>query len=211
MLFWSMVALSLAAPCAGTPREEAARIVAGDPAAPDRWYALAPCLDGLGFRAAEQAWLRGIAADEDRSREPEALDALRRLGDATGDDGRFVAAVQAAKQPRHAWFPGTTSRWALVEGRDLWRAGDAEGAAQRLAQVDSAFVHRFDALYLTGTIRSTQDRMKSAVIAWRDVYQGEVEPLDEPQALRVELLKDLALLGIAAVYLGIDRTEPTAS
>jgi hypothetical protein len=209
MLFWSMVALSLAAPCAGTPREEAARIVAGDPAAADRWYALAPCLDGLGFpHAAEQAWLRGIAADEDRSREPEALDALRRLADASGDDGRFAAAVQAAKQPRHAWFPGTASRWALVEGIQLWRSGDAAAAADRLAQVDRAFLHRFDAAYLTGTIRSSQDRLKSAVLAWKEVYEGEwIDPLEDRAADRLEHLKDLALLGIAGVYLEMDRTE----
>jgi hypothetical protein len=61
--------------------------------------------------------------------------------------------------------------------------------------------------FFEGTIHHERGKYKSAVKAFRDVYQSEAAPKDPRELKRMENLKDLSLVSIARIYYEIQRYD----
>ena len=85
-----------------------------------------------------------------------------------------------------------------LRGMEAFEAGDHTAALTHLAQLSpDGSLHR-RARYTEGVILNQQDRLKSAVLAFSEVYR------DEDTA---QLLKDRSLLNIGWIYYKIDRFD----
>ena len=61
-------------------------------------------------------------------------------------------------------------------------------------------------------IFNEQEKYKSAVRAFRDVYKEEIDIYDNPNELtKVNNLKDLSLINIASIYYGIERYDEASN
>lgn len=92
-------------------------------------------------------------------------------------------------------------------GRTLYKNGDLASASKFFQQVSSKSDLYLRSKYFEGIIQNDGQRLKSAVKAFRDVYQSDIAPADEREAAEFNDLQDLALLNIARVYYGLERFD----
>ena len=146
------------------------------------------------------------------------LVALTRFTDDDTDLARIAAKLpvdrfpRAAKNQLHYLLGVQEYNKALKapsdEDRDL-----AFGAARKnFEKVSSKSPYYLPSRYIEGVIFNQQDKLKSSVRAFREVYREEVDVYNDPREVRkLNDLKDLALINIASIYYGITRYDEASS
>jgi len=137
-----------------------------------------------------------------------ALVRLVGLADLTGDMTDLKRVV--AKLPADTWPRRTEATLTYLQGLRMLEQEDLSHAQATLARVPTHSPHGLRARYLEGIIHNRTGRPKSAVRAFREVVQTEVEAPTRSAAQRSRELKNQAMLGVARIHYAVelfDRAE----
>lgn len=124
----------------------------------------------------------------------------------TGDD--YDLAKIAARLAPDDFPRGAKNHFYYLKGIRAYQEGDLAGALQNFQEVSSKSDHYLKALYFEGVINNEQQKLKTAVKKFRDVYREE-DPIFSNEREKTEMLElqDLALINIARVYYSIERFD----
>lgn len=137
-----------------------------------------------------------------------ALRRLVRLADQTDDMTDLKRVV--AKIPADSWPRDAQPTLAYLQGLRSVEQDEIRSALISLGQVPTHSAHGLQARYLEGVIHNRTGRARSAVRAFQEVIQTEVQASSREQARRHRELKNLALMDVARVHYGLqlfDRAE----
>lgn len=136
-----------------------------------------------------------------------ALPRLVAIAEYTGNDAellRIVHKISPDAFPRNA-----QDRLFYLLGRKQFDAGNLSAALANFERVSTKSELYLRAQYFEGVVYNEQRKLRSAVTAFRNVVQAEVElsNTDSRHVKEVEDLKDLSIMNIARVYFGLQRME----
>jgi hypothetical protein len=132
-----------------------------------------------------------------------ALPKLVKIARYTGDDTELSRIV--TKIPTDAFPSGAQSEMFYLLGVQAFEEDDLSKARKFFGQVSTKSPLFLKSEYFRGVIYNQQNKLKSAVRSFRDVYRAEAEVTNDPRYLKeVEEVKDLALINVARIYYGID-------
>jgi tetratricopeptide (TPR) repeat protein len=135
-----------------------------------------------------------------------ALPKLVKIARYTGDDTELSRIV--TKIPTDAFPSGAQSEMFYLLGVQAFEEDDLSKARKFFGQVSTKSPLFLKSEYFRGVIYNQQNKLKSAVRSFRDVYRAEAEVTNDPRYLKeVEEVKDLALINVARIYYGIDRYD----
>ncbi len=85
-------------------------------------------------------------------------------------------------------------------------------ARQNFEKVSSKSPYYLPSRYIEGVIFNQQEKFKSSVRAFREVYREEVDVYNDPREIgKVNDLKDLSLINIGSIYYGIGRYQEASN
>jgi TolA-binding protein len=134
-----------------------------------------------------------------------ALPKLVLIAQLTGDDSelmRIVDKIPPDQFPREA-----KNHLFYLMGRKLYEEDKLAEASKYFEQVSPKSDLGLKAKYYEGVIDNERGKLKSAVKAFKEVYQSDVTPTDDKQIAELEDLKDLSLMNIARIYYGIEKFD----
>lgn len=134
-----------------------------------------------------------------------ALPKLVAIAQINGNDAEllsFVELIPPEQFPRQA-----KNHLSYLMGRKLYEQGELTDALRFFQQVSPRSELYMRSKYFEGVIHNERSKFKSAVKAFRDVYQAEVPATDERTVLELKDLQDLALVNIARIYYGLERYD----
>lgn len=168
-------------------------------------YYLAKCLFDLGMHhSAQHHFMEVVRRGPSNPYFKYALPRLVAIAEHTGNDAELLRIVD--KIPPEAFPRRARNRLAYLMGRKMFDQQSLSAAASYLRQVSPKSELYMRAKYLEGIINAEQGRLKSAVMAFRDVIQAEPPIVgDERKAKEIEDLKELALMNVARIYYGLER------
>ncbi len=169
-------------------------------------YYLAKSLYDLGmYHGAQHYFMQVVRKGPKNPYFKYALPKLVAIAQLTGNDTELLRIVD--KIPPES-FPRQAKNYLYyLMGRKLYDDGELAGSAKYFQQISAKSDLYLKAKYYEGVINNERGKLKSAVTAFKDVYQAELPPLDERQAAEYEDLKDLSLMNIARIYYGIQRFD----
>jgi TolA-binding protein len=169
-------------------------------------YYLAKSLYDLGmYHGAQHYFMQVVRKGPKNPYFKYALPKLVAIAQLTGNDTELLRIVD--KIPPEA-FPRQAKNYLYyLMGRKHYENEELSQAAKYFQQISAKSDLYLKAKYYEGVIRNEQDKLKSAVTAFKDVYQAELPPLDDRQAKEYEDLKDLSLMNIARIYYGLQRFD----
>lgn len=129
------------------------------------------------------------------------LVAIARLSGDNSELIRLLPKLTPEQYPR-----GAQNQLYYLVGLRLYEEDELSDARKYFGQVSPKSDLYLRSKYMEGVIFNKQDKLKSAVKAFRDVYREPISGIDDPDELQeAENLKDLALINIARIYYGIER------
>ncbi|MFM2244812.1 MAG: hypothetical protein RL071_886 [Pseudomonadota bacterium] len=135
-----------------------------------------------------------------------ALPKLVKIARYTGDDTELSRIV--SQIPTDAFPSGAQSEMFYLLGVQAFEDDDLSKARKYFGQVSTKSPLFLKSEYFRGVIYNQQNKLKSAVRSFRDVYRAQAEVTNDPRYLKeVEEVKDLALINVARVYYGIERYD----
>ncbi len=169
-------------------------------------YYLAKSLYDLGmYHGAQHYFLQVIRSGPSSAYFKYALPNLVAVADLTGNDIELLRFVH--RVPPEAFPRGAQSHLYYLMGRRLYEAEELSASARYFQQVSPRSEHFMRAKYFEGVIHNQRGQLRSAVTAFRDVYQAEVEIHDARTREEISDLRELALIDIARIYYGLERFE----
>jgi tetratricopeptide (TPR) repeat protein len=139
-----------------------------------------------------------------------ALPKMVAIAKYTGDDSdlsRIVAKLPPERFPRQA-----KNHLHYLLGAQYYNDQELSLARENFGKVSSKSGLYLKSRYIEGVIFNEQEKYKSAVRAFRDVYREEVDIYNDPREKQaMNDLKDLSLINIASIYYGIERFEEASS
>lgn len=135
-----------------------------------------------------------------------ALAQLVKISRLTGDD-YDLATIAGQLEPED--FPRSAqNHFHYLKGIRAYNDGELATALANFQEVSSKSDHYLKSLYFEGVINNEQQKLKTAVKKFRDVYREE-DPIFSNEREKEEMLQlqDLALINIARVYYAIERFE----
>ncbi len=139
-----------------------------------------------------------------------ALPKMVAIAKYTGDDSdlaRIVSKLPPDRFPRQA-----KNHLHYLLGVQYYNNQELSLARENFGKVSSKSSLYLKSRYIEGVIFNEQEKYKSAVRAFRDVYREDIDIYNDPRELKaVNNLKDLSLLNIASIYYGIERFEESSS
>jgi tetratricopeptide (TPR) repeat protein len=139
-----------------------------------------------------------------------ALPKMVAIAKYTGDDSdlaRIVSKLPPERFPRQA-----KNHLHYLLGVQYYNSQELSMARENFGKVSSKSSLYLKSRYIEGVIFNEQEKYKSAVRAFRDVYREDVDIYNDPRELQtMNNLKDLSLLNIASIYYGIERFEESSS
>lgn len=170
-------------------------------------YYLARCLFDLEmYHGAQHHFMEVVRRGPSNPYFKYALPRLVAIAEHTGNDTELLRIVD--RIPPEAFPRRARNRLAYLMGRKLLEQQELSAAASYLRQVSPKSELYMRAKYLEGIINTQQGRMKSAVMAFRDVIQAEPPIVgDERKAKEIEDLKELGLINVARIYYGLERFQ----
>jgi tetratricopeptide (TPR) repeat protein len=139
-----------------------------------------------------------------------ALPKMVAIAKYTGDDSdlaRIVAKLPPERFPRQA-----KNHLHYLLGTQYYNDEELSLARENFGKVSSKSGLYLKSRYIEGVIFNEQEKYKSAVRAFRDVYREEVDIYNDPREKQaMNDLKDLSLINIASIYYGIERFEEASS
>lgn len=169
-------------------------------------YYLAKSMYDLGmYHSAQHYFMQVVRKGPRNPYFKYALPKLVAIAQLTGDDYELYRIVD--KIPPEA-FPRQAKNYLYyLMGRKLYEEDQLAESAKYFQQISSKSDLYLKSKYYEGVINTERNKYKSAVTAFKDVYQAEVAPADDRQVKEFEDLQDLALMNIARIYYGIERFE----
>ncbi|MCB9678898.1 MAG: hypothetical protein H6737_27600 [Alphaproteobacteria bacterium] len=136
-----------------------------------------------------------------------ALPRLVAIAELTGNDTELLRIVH--KIPPEAFPRNAQDHLYYLLGRKHFEAGNLSAAVDQFKRVSAKSELYMRAKYYEGVVLNEQKKLRSAVAAFREVYQAKVQltNTDPRYVQEVEDLKDLAIMNIARVYFGLQRFE----
>jgi len=134
-----------------------------------------------------------------------ALPKLVAIARINGNDIELLRIVH--KIPPEAYPRQAKNHLFYLRGRQLYEKGELSASAKYFQQISSKSDLYLRSKYFEGVIHNERGKLKSAVKAFRDVYQHEATPTDDRAAQESADLQDLALVNIARIYYGLERYE----
>jgi tetratricopeptide (TPR) repeat protein len=134
-----------------------------------------------------------------------ALPKLVAIAKLTGNDSELLRIVH--KIPPEAFPRQAKNHLYYLMGRKYYEAGKLSEGAQYFAQISEKSDLYLKAKYFEGVIHTERSKYRSAVTAFQSVYEAEVTPRDDEDLMRVNRLKDLAIMNIARIYFELDKFE----
>ena len=139
-----------------------------------------------------------------------ALPKMVAIAKYTGDDSdlaRIVAKLPPERFPRQA-----KNHLHYLLGVQYYNDQELSLARENFGKVSSKSSFYLKSRYIEGVIFNEQEKYKSAVRAFRDVYREDMDIYNDPrELLTVNNLKDLSLINIASIYYGIERYGESSS
>jgi tetratricopeptide (TPR) repeat protein len=133
--------------------------------------------------------------------------ALARFTDDDTDLARIAKQLPPERYPRQA-----KNHLHYLLGVQEYNKGELAAARGNFEKISSKSAFYLPSRYVEGVIFNEQEKYKSAVRAFRDVYREEVEVYNDPREIRkINDLRDLSLINIASIYYGIGRYEESTS
>jgi len=169
-------------------------------------YYLAKSLYDLGmYHGAQSYFMEVVRKGPSRPYFKYALPKMVAIAELTGDDTELLRIVH--KIPPEAFPRQAKNHLYYLMGRKLYESDELAASARYFAQISPRSELYVRSKYFEGVIHHERGKDKSAVKAFRDVYQAEVDLADARQASEVEDLKQLALIDIARIYYALDRFD----
>lgn len=136
-----------------------------------------------------------------------ALPRLVAIAELTGNDTELLRIVH--KIPPEAFPRNAQDHLFYLLGRKHFERGNLSAAIEQFKRVSAKSELFMRSKYYEGVVLNEQRKLRSAVAAFREVVQAEVEltNTDAEHVQEVEDLKDLAIMNIARVYYGLQRFE----
>ncbi len=134
-----------------------------------------------------------------------ALPKLVAIARLTGNDIELLRIVH--KIPPEAFPRQARNHLYYLMGRKLYADGELSASAKYFQQISSKSSLYLRSKYFEGVIHNERGKLKSAVKAFRDVYQAEINPNNDREVQEMQDLQDLALVNIARIYYGLERFE----
>ena len=135
-----------------------------------------------------------------------ALPKMVAIAKYTGDDydlARIVSKLPPERFPRQA-----KNHLHYLLGVQYYNDEELSMARENFGKVSSKSSLYLKSRYIEGVIFNEQEKYKSSVRAFRDVYREDIDVYNDPRELEsVNNLKDLSLLNIASIYYGIERYD----
>lgn len=171
-------------------------------------YHLAKSLYELGmYHSAQHHFMEVVRKGPKNPYFKYALPKLVSIAEYTGNDAELLRIVD--KIPPEA-FPGPAKNHLFyLMGRKTYEKNELSDAANYFKQISQKSELYMRSKYYEGVIHNERGKLKSAVMAFREVMVAE-PPLtagDARRAQEVEDLKDLALINVARIYYGLERFD----
>ncbi|MEL6345000.1 MAG: hypothetical protein AAFV53_17915 [Myxococcota bacterium] len=123
----------------------------------------------------------------------------------TGDDYDLA---RVAKKLSPEDFPrGARERFYYLKGLDAYREDELSRAKDYFGQISTSSPMYLRSKYVEGVISNKQEKLKSAVRSFLDVYRADNAARSEREAEEELKLKDLSLVNVARVYYRIERFD----
>jgi TolA-binding protein len=169
-------------------------------------YYLAKCLYELElYHGAQHYFMQVVRKGPRNPYFKYALPKLVAIAKLTGNDMellRIVHKIAPESFPRQA-----KNHLYYLMGRKLYAKGELASSVKYFQQISSKSDLYLRSKFFEGSIHHERGKYKSAVKAFRDVYQSEAAPKDPRDLKTMENLKDLSLVNIARIYYEIERYE----
>lgn len=174
-------------------------------------YYLARALADLElYHSAQHYYLQVIKKGPGDSYFNYALPKMVAISRFTSDDSdlaRIAAKLPPSRFPRQA-----KNHLYYLLGVKNYNDGELAASREAFGKVSSKSTFYLQSRYIEGVIFNEQEKYKSSVRAFRDVYREEVDIYNDPKELqKVNNLKDLSLLNIASIYYGIERYDEASN
>jgi TolA-binding protein len=135
-----------------------------------------------------------------------ALPRLVAIADYTGNDYELLLIV--LKLPPESFPRQARNHLNYLMGRRLFDQKELTAAAEYFAQVSSKSELYMRAKYYEGIIAQQKGRLRSAVMAFREVTSAKPPVVSEASTAReLDDMKDLATINIARIYYGLERYD----
>jgi len=135
-----------------------------------------------------------------------ALPRLIDIAKRTGNDAELLRIVKQI--PPEAFPRQAKNHLYYLMGRKFYEADELSGSAQYFRQISAKSNLYMRSKYFEGIIHNERGKLKSAVMAFREVMTAAPPPSSNARdAKETEDLKDLALINVARVYFGLERFE----
>ena len=174
-------------------------------------YYLARALTDLKlYHSAQHYYLQVIKKGPGDAYFNYALPKMVAISNFTSDDSdlaRIAAKLPPSRYPRQA-----KNHLYYLLGMKNYNDGELAASRESFGKVSSKSAFYLQSRYVEGVIFNEQEKYKSAVRAFRDVYKEEVDVYNDPKELKkVNNLKDLSLINIASIYYGIERYDESSN
>lgn len=135
-----------------------------------------------------------------------ALPGLVGAAEITGNDYELLRIV--SKIPPEAFPRQARNHLYYLMGRKLFSRGELTQSAEYFAQVSAKSPQYLQAKYYEGIINQQRGKLKSSVMAFREVISTQPELSRTARSVReMEDMKDLAYINVARIYFGLERFE----
>ena len=169
-------------------------------------YYLAKSLYDMGmYHGAQHYFMQVVRSGPTSPYFKYALPRLVAIAELTGNDAELLRIVD--KIPPEAFPRAAKNHLYYLKGRKLFEDGELSDASTYLQQISTKSELFMRARYFDGIINNERRKLKTAVLAFRDVMQSEPPVTDARRAEEIEDTKDLALMNIARIYYGLQRFE----
>ncbi len=169
-------------------------------------YYLAKSLYDLGvYHGAQHYFMEVVRQGPRNPYFKYALPKLVAIAQINGNDVellRIVEHIPPEQFPRQA-----KNHLSYLMGRRLYEQGELSEALRYFQSVSPRSELYMRSKYYEGVIHNERSKYKSAVKAFRDVYQAEVPEVDARTGEELKDLQDLALVNIARIYYALERFE----
>jgi TolA-binding protein len=174
-------------------------------------YYLAKSLDCMGLvHGAQHYYLEVVRKGPSNPFFKYALGNMVTIAAVTGNDYEITRVVM--KIPPEAFPRQARDQLHYLLGRQLFEREELSQASDYFAQVSQKSPFYMRAKYYEGVINQERGKLRSAVLAFREVIQAEPELQADPVLVQqVEDMKDLAFMNIARIYYGLQRLDNAAS
>lgn len=170
------------------------------------YYYMAKSLDDLEmYHGAQHYYMQVVRKGPRDPYFKYALPKLVAIAEYTGNDIELMRIVH--KIPAEAFPRQAKNHLFYLMGRREYEKKNLASSAQWFQQISSKSNLYMRSKYYEGVINHERSKFRSAVKAFRDVYQADNQPADDREAKEYASLRDLSLINIARIYYELEKFD----